>query len=353
VRFARSPERNVRIEFLDPLLQPVEWDRLIESHPDSHVFHGSAWARLLNRTYGHQPVYLAAFTGTRPQAAIPMMEVTSSYTGKRGVTLPFSDFCPPLLFPDSDSERLHASLLEIGRRRGWKSLLIRGSRDLPSDGGGSCYLHSIDLSGSEDERLQRCTSSVRRAIRKAQHHGIKIERSTSRQALLTFYRLHSRTRRRHGLPPQPWKFFEGIHREFMVPGNGTIFSATAGPRTIAAAVFLSLKERVLYKYAASDIFSQQVRPNNLLLWEAIRFYSGQGARRLHLGRTDFRDEGLRRFKLGWGSEEELLPYHRYDFSQQSWSVEKPAGRGIHEAIFRHLPLAVNRLAGALLYPHLD
>jgi hypothetical protein len=353
LRFAGSSGDDFRIEFFDPLLQGTEWDRLIELHSESHVFQSSAWARVLNHSYGHQPIYIAAFDGPGARAAIPIMEVTSSLTGKRGVSLPFSDFCPPLLFSDLDPEAVFSSILELGRQRGWKSLLLRGSRHSSLESSASCYLHSIDLTRSETELLERCASSVRRAVRKAQHNGIEVERSTSREALLTFYRLHSRSRRRHGLPPQPWKFFERIHQEFMIPGNGSIFSAKVGSQTVAAAVFLSLNDKVLYKFAASDFSFQNLRPNNLLLWEAIRFYSKQGVRRLDLGRTDFRDQGLRRFKLGWGSTEELLPYHRYDFSQQRWSVEKPAERGIHEAIFRRMPLTVNRLAGALLYPHLD
>jgi hypothetical protein len=182
---------------------------------------------------------------------------------------------------------------------------------------------------------------------------VTVERATSREALLGFFTLHCRTRRRHGLPPQPWKFFESIHREIILPGNGFVFTAVKDSRPIAATLFLLWEDKVLYKFSASDPALQNLRANNLVIWEAIRFFASQGARSLHFGRTDLSNPGLRRFKLGWGSKEENLQYYEFSFRRRQWSIVRPLQPGLQNRIFRRMPLSVNRMAGAAIYPHWD
>ena len=81
----------------DPL-RDRRWDNYIGSEPRSSVFHSRAWLLALNRTYQYQPV---AFTTSAPdealQNAIVFCRVKSWLTGKRLVSLPFSDHCEPLV----------------------------------------------------------------------------------------------------------------------------------------------------------------------------------------------------------------------------------------------------------------
>src|SRR5215468_8635906 len=85
---------------LDPLGDSA-WDHVVALHPDGSCFHTSGWARVLHRTYKHRPFYLQFFHRRRLAALIPLMEIRSPFTGRRGVCLPFSDSCEPLIFePD-------------------------------------------------------------------------------------------------------------------------------------------------------------------------------------------------------------------------------------------------------------
>ena len=74
---------------------------------------------------------------------------------------------------------------------------------------------------------------------------------------------------------------------------------------------------------------------------------------LHLGRTSPLNEGLRRFKLGWGATEEPIEYFRFDMRSNDWTASRDRTSGIHNAIFSKTPLILNRLVGAAIYPHLD
>ncbi len=84
-----------RLEIVNPLERP-NWDTLVAAHPRSTVFHGSGWARVLAETYGHVPVYVCRFDEGRLVEALPLMEVSSWWKGRRGVSLPFTDFAGSL-----------------------------------------------------------------------------------------------------------------------------------------------------------------------------------------------------------------------------------------------------------------
>src|SRR6266480_1894865 len=85
---------SIDLRILDPL-HDADWDRLVVSHPDGNFFHSAVWAKVLVQTYGHKPFYLAFFRQCQPVALVPIMEIKSPFTGRRGICLPFSDFCCP------------------------------------------------------------------------------------------------------------------------------------------------------------------------------------------------------------------------------------------------------------------
>ena len=197
-------------------------------------------------------------------------------------------------------------------------------------------------------------SSVRRAIRKAERSNVSVAVGRNRQVIDDFYRLHAQTRRRHGVPPQPASFFLNIYEHIIKPGLGFTVLAQRESCPIAAAIFFRFGKNALYKYGASDEGFQQFRANNLVMWRGIQFLVRNGAEKLHFGRTARENDGLRRFKLSWHTEEETIDYFRVDPSDRKCLVAAaPHDSGFHKRIFGRLPLILNRLAGSIIYPHLD
>jgi GNAT acetyltransferase-like protein len=351
-----SSSPALELKILDPL-QDSDWDRLLLSHPDFNFFHSTAWAKVLCHTYGHNPVYLHFSRRDELVALVPMMEIRSPFTGRRGVCLPFSDFCGPLMFDQSEAEAVLNRVSELARARRWKYFEVRGGREIlpvSATPARQFHGHSLRLSeSSEDKLLARFASPVRRAIRKAEKSGVDVQVAMTQDAILEFYRLHVRTRRRHGVPPQPLSFFLNIYKEIIKTGRGFVVLAKRGPRFFAAAVFFHFGQKAVYKFGASDESLQEFRGNNLVMWEAIRFLIQSGARFLHFGRTDLENDGLRRFKMSWGAEEEVIEYFKFDAQAESWEIPSQKGSGFHRKVFRRMPLALNRLAGSVIYPHLD
>lgn len=347
-----------RVAALGLPVNPLEqsgWDDLVAEHPQGTFFHGSAWSRVLQDTYGHTPKYFCRMAGGRLETLLPVMEVSSVWTGRRGVGLPFTDFCPPLQSAASCMGDLFEQALEHGRSRRWKYLECRGGVASAGNATPSLafYAHVINLEADEPTLFARTEASVRRGIRKSEQAGLSVKFGNDADAIRTFYALHCQTRRRHGLPPQPFRFFENIGRHVIQPGHGWVVSVEQAGRPLAAAIFFHFARQAIYKFGASDYAFQNLRPNNLLMWSAIKWYATHGCTSLHLGRTSLANEGLRRFKLGFGAQEERIEYCRYDFARAAFVTDVDRVEGWFNPVFRALPGPLLRLAGATLYPHLS
>ncbi len=340
----------------DPL-EPSNWDSLLTGHANASAFHTQGWARVLHDTYGHIPLYFSRFANGRLTDLLPVMEVRSRLTGRRGVSLPFTDFCEPLTSSLPIRARLHDLAVEYGQKCGWKYLECRSNASWNDrqDAAESVSFHGhvIQLEKNEDALVKQLEGGVRRGIRKAQACGLRVEFETSLEAMRIFYNLHCKTRKRHGLPPQPFRFFANISRHLMQKGHGFLALTTFNEKPIAALVFLHHGREALYKFGASDYEFQNLRPNNIALWRGILHCAALGCARLHLGRTSLANEGLRRFKLGFGASEETMVCRKYDFTRQSFVRDVDRAETWMNNVWRCFPVPALRLAGEAIYPHLS
>jgi hypothetical protein len=333
--------------------QHQDWDAQVASHPNFSFFHSSAWAKVLTSTYGYAPVYFTTSDGGQVQSLLPLMEVDSWLTGRRGIALPFTDDCEPLGNDAVSFQKLFQSAVEFGKSRGWKYIECRGGQKffggIPASL--SFFGHSLNLTPGEECLLTRLDSSVRRAIRKAQKDGVTVQVSQSLEAVKAFYSLQCKTRKKHGLPPQPLSFFLNINKHILSEHKGIVVLASHQGRIIAAAIYFHMAERAVYKFGASDAAFQHLRGNNLVMWEAIKWFLRNGVKRLHLGRTSIANEGLRRYKLAWRADEEEIKYVKYDLRTDTFASETDKSSGWHNRIFQKLPAFASRIAGEILYKH--
>lgn len=338
------------IEALDPRFDP-DWDNRMAAWPEATVFHSSGWAHTLADGFECRPFYLALRGPRRWLAVLPMMESMSWYRGNRAVALPFTDHCGALTSGPDHLEKLVNFALETARLRHWRSIEFRGPvhdaiQTCPADE----YIgHQIDLQVSAEIQWQMLRPEVRRAIHKAQASSFEVESSSDTHALHDLYWLQTLTRRRHGLPPQPWKFFVALKRHLLDQDLGVIIMIRRNEQPVAAALFLRFGAHAVFKYGASDERALSDRPNDLAMWEGINWCRQHGVRVLSLGKTRKDHEGLRRFKSGWGGIETTIPYYRYNTMRGSFETGRDWVTGWHNRIFRGLPVPVLQWAGNLLY----
>jgi lipid II:glycine glycyltransferase (peptidoglycan interpeptide bridge formation enzyme) len=209
--------------------------------------------------------------------------------------------------------------------------------------------HVLPLSPDPEALLRGISSMHRRNIRRAGERGVEVQRGGPEQ-LETFYRLHLLTRRRLGVPVQPSRFFALLGERVLDRGLGFVLTARVDGQPAAAAVFLEWNGTLVYKYGASDPRFWDARANNLLFWTAIRDAALRGCHTLDFGRSDLADDGLRRFKAGWGAREE--PLHYTVFGGSNPQQDEPAGgraSAMLAQVIRRSPLWVCRMLGETLY----
>jgi CelD/BcsL family acetyltransferase involved in cellulose biosynthesis len=322
------------------------------------VFHSPGWLAALGQTFGYVPFVLCtAPPGTALTGGLPVCLV-KSWTGNRLVSLPFSDHCEPLVDGADERREILAFLKDGTESRRWKSVELRPRETvLPCDGDANdlqpvhqyCF-HKIDLAPPLDELYERLHHScVRRAIRRAEREGLVYEAGSSPDLLANFYQLMRQTRRRHGLPPQPYAWFESLIAR--LGERLTIRLATKSGKPVAAMMSLTFHRTIVYKYGCSDARYHKLGGMAYLFWRAIREAKEQGLKEFDLGRTDLDQSGLIAFKDRLGASRSTLTYYRRPAgSTPFWkgARKQRAARWL----FERLPDPALSLAGQVLYRHL-
>lgn len=335
----------------DPLADAATWDARLKAFPEASFFHTSAWLQVLLDTYHFRPCHLI-IEGDNG-GLLPVLEVDSWLTGKRGVSLPFTDDCVALAQNPRSLATLIGAAQQLGHSRNWRYWDYRGGTSswpgaIPSV---EYYQHTLTLTKDTDALLRHCESSTRTAIRKAEQAGLQIEITRTPAAVREFYDLVGTTRRRQGLPPQPVAFFDNIQKHILAPGLGSILLARVNGRPAAGAMFFEYGQTVIYKFGASNEAYQDLRPNNLVMWRAIEHYARAGFSLFNFGRTSLENAGLRRFKRAWGTRETTVDYIKWS-PRAGFLRETDRASGWHTRIFQAMPASLSRLIGALAYKHI-
>jgi hypothetical protein len=341
------------LRMINPLDAP-EWDQQILRLPGSSFFHALNWADVLRKTYNFKPVYLYNCEGNSFVNLLPLMEIDSVFTGKKGVCLPFTDVCEPIAETDHEFQKLFDQAVALGKKRKWKHLEIRGgekylSKEKPSQ---FFFGHILDLLPGQNKIFMGLRSSTRRNIKKAIKNKVEVTISTSMESMKEFYRLNVMTRREHGLPPQPFNFFRNLHDLVIKKDLGFIVTASKDNIIIAANVYFKFGNKVTYKYGASDKNFHHLRANNLVMWEAINWSINHGFSKLCFGRTELQNNGLIQFKTGWGTQTYQIHYYKYDLRKNVFTTNSSKINPLLKKIFTKLPLPVLCILGRISYRHM-
>ena len=279
------------------------------------------------------------------------MKVSSPLTGRRWVSMPFSDYCNPLYQDESACDEVSRQLLQTFRTEQLKRLEVRWN--LPEGPEiqqvSEFVLHTIQLDTDPDKVSKRFKRTHLQNIHTAEERGVQVEFGDKLEHLEVFYNLQLETRKRHGVPAQPWKYFAHLWRHIVQAGMGFVLLAHKDGEYIAGMVYLGWGKTLIAKYAASREDSFNLRPNNLLFWEGMRWGCQNGFQVFDMGRTELKNAGLRNFKSRWGAVEQPLIYSIISSKLYQPSSDRLAG--ILQFVIQKSPLWLCKLSGDLLYRH--
>ena len=344
---------SVEISIINPINVKI-WDEAVLSSENYSFFHSVAWSKVLNNAYGYKPYYFVSGNEKKFSTLIPLMQIDSILTGRRGISLPFSDFCEPIINGTGNIEEIFNSIKAFAKKCGWKYIQFRGGQKLFRNCiSSSCFYHHYLHLTTDEEKLTSGFSKVtNRNIRKAIREGLETKISYSYDAVKEFYNLNCYTRKKHGLPSQPLYFFNELFDQIISHKKGLVMLAMKENEILAGAVFLHLGRKAVFKYGASKQKFLHLRPNNLIMCDAIKWYAKNGYRMLSFGRTSFDNQGLRRFKCGWGTEEQLINYYRYNSAKDKFEIDQNLSFYWLNKVLKKLPLPILKAIGFVLYRHI-
>jgi hypothetical protein len=343
---------------LDPL-SDGRWDDLVRNHKNASAFHQRGWLEALARTYGYKPI---VFTTSSPSSelrnSILFCYVNSWLTGRRLVSLPFSDHCDTLCESNEEILSLTGQAKAVIERQGLKYVEVRPNyadigqtaHALGFRPAGNYFLHVIDLKPELEELFQSFhRDSVRRRIKRAERAGLVEKCGSSEDLLKEFYALFVVTRKRHRLPPIPYAWFENLVQ--CLPNGTQIRMAFQEKTPIAAVLTLHFRNTIYYKYGCSNTRYNRFGAIPWLLWNAISAGKLNGAAQFDMGRTQEGNEGLIAFKNHWVANPKRLVYWRFPFASSFASVD---GWKLNVAkhIFSCMPTKLLTMTGRLVYRHI-
>ncbi len=338
----------------DPL-QDLRWEALVRRHPHASVFHSTNWLRTLRNVYGYEPVVVTTCPPELPLTnGLVFARIKSRLTGRRLVSLPFSDHCEPLL---ESPAQLAAILLRTKRGVGqgdWKYMEIRPLRYHPPRNTGMeplvtyCF-HSLDLRPALDDLFRGFHKDcVQRKIHRAEREKLQYEEGNSEVLLQKFYALLVMTRRRQYLPPQPVRWFRGLIASCGDDIKIRVASKDGVP--VASILTLSHKQSMVYKYGCSNVAYNNLGGTALLFWNAIQEAKARSFEELELGRSDPANAGLVTFKDRWGASRSDITYWTYPHNHapelHSWQWRAA------QRIIPMMPDSVLKAMGGVLYRHI-
>jgi lipid II:glycine glycyltransferase (peptidoglycan interpeptide bridge formation enzyme) len=319
-----SPARY-RVETLESLdtLAPDTWDDFVARSPWGHVLQTCRWGHLKEQ-FGWQAVRLAL---TEQQAVVGVAQLLLRRLplGLSIAYLPRGPVVPPHDY--AAREQLIARAIAVARENraiflkvepSWSETedqpdwwRAQGMRPASTVQPRSTIL--VDLSGPEEEWLQRMKQKTRYNIRLAARKGVEVREGTY-DDLRHFHELMVVTGQRDRFAIRDLAYYQKAWEALAPAGMATLLLATYEGELLAGLMPFACGQTAWYMYGASSNRHRNRMPNHALQWAAMRWAKARGCTTYDLwgipddaGGTSGasrsgRDElwGVYRFKKGFG-----------------------------------------------------
>ena len=295
------------------------------------------------------------------KAALPLFEVRSWLTGNRLVSIPFATICDPLITTTDDMSKLFAEALNLSKELKTPSIEIRTFMSAPliqeeALANNPFYKHHYIQLDKEPEELKKSfhRTNVRQRIQRALKSNLSLKVADNESDMINFYQLHIMTRKKLGLPPQPYIFFKMLWETFTPSKQMALLLAKQNNQTIAGLIIFKFKTRVSAEFLASDETFLNVSPNHFLFWEAIKSACNEGFKIFDFGRTSPDNKSLMTFKSRWGTTVVDLPQFCYpkELSENIADRETSTSYRLINKICKNSPESVCKMLGHICYRHL-
>src|SRR5579859_1790820 len=244
----------------DISLANVSLNSYIERQKHDVFSYHTNWFELISQLYGYTFIPLTT-CNTRGEITgfLPLCYMQSPLTGRRLVSLPFSDICPLLATGESDTHELIDQAIALAKERKVKYLELRTGvnetlarrQDMVEEN--QLYARwLLPLSANPDRAWSSLRKPVQHQVKKSEKLGVQVRTAQNREDMKHYYRLHLQTRsKKHGMPAQPEGYFLGLWDAFAASGAVQLLLAEYEGTVIAGMVLLASGSTIRYAYGAS------------------------------------------------------------------------------------------------------
>ena len=321
------------------------WDAYVTGAADAALYHLYGWRRVVEETFGHQTIYLAAVSGSTIVGVFPLVQLKSLVFGHMLVSMPFFNYggisasSPDVRNALMDAaidvaKELQADFIEVRHEDEWDRALARKTTKVAM---------RLSLPSSSEELWKSFPSKLRTKIQRPRKEGMTSV-TGGVEELDSFYDVFSRNMRDLGTPVYSKSFFQNILTQF--PEQSWISTVYMEERPVASGFLIAFKDRLEIPWASAVRDFNKLRPNTLLYWNCLEFACQRGYRVFDFGRST-PGEGTFEFKEQWGAKPSQLDRYYWLRNGSEMPQVNPKNPKFRMAIalWQRLPLTLTRQIG--------
>jgi len=329
-----------------------EWDTYVHGHPDGTIFHTQAWRQAVESTFGHQPVYLSAYRGSKLIGVLPMFFVESRFVGRVLISVPYAVGGGILADDAQTTTALFESARQAALCRACSGVDFRSERAVIEDV--PVVDQYVGFKRTLPDRVEDVTVSLPRKARAAARNarrkfGLTI--SYSDQFLPQVWKLYTQSMRRLASPNYPYAFFKRLVDA--TPEAHWVSLVRHEGNPIAGLVSFLFDDTVMPYFVGLSNEAKHCGAANFLYLSTMERAVAKGYRQFDFGRSRRDNQGSYDFKRFQGFEPSPLGYQFYAVPGKRPPALSPshARWSMARRIWPRLPLCVTRPLGARLARH--
>jgi lipid II:glycine glycyltransferase (peptidoglycan interpeptide bridge formation enzyme) len=305
-------------------LEEMQWRDFIAQHPESNIFHTPEMFQVFEEAEGFQPKFWAVVDEKdTPLTLLLPVHITLIGGALQYMTTRAVAYGSVLYTPGSKGKNALAYLLDAYQKEVDKRVLFTELRNVSDlevvqpilDAHNFQYEehmnYLIDLKRSPEEIMQSFGSRTRKRIRRAlRKNQVRVTEISKREEILTCYELLLASYTNAQVPLADISLFEAAYDQLHSKGMIKFYLAWVAEQCVAGSVELIYKDVIYGWYSGVDRDFSAYIPNEMLMWQILKWGAENGYRLYDFGGAGRPDEeyGVRDFKAKFAGD--LVMYGR-------------------------------------------